>query len=71
MAFCIDFSVCVSMLAVASSKTNILGLCANILANANNCFCPAEYEFPFSLDTCSIPSGNELTNSSAHARCTA
>lgn len=39
--FCIKLSVCVSMFAVASSSMNIDGLCANILANASNCFCPA------------------------------
>ncbi len=36
--FCIKLSVYVSMFAVASSNTNIDGLCAKILAKASNCF---------------------------------
>ena len=57
--------MCVSILAVASSNTNIEGLCAKILAKANNCFCPAENDTPLSFATSSIPFGNEDTNSSA------
>ena len=63
--FCINCSVFVSIFAVASSSTNIAGSCANILANANNCFSPAEYEFPLSLAISSIPCGNEFIKSSA------
>ena len=63
--FCIKLSVYVSIFAVASSKTNISGLCAKILANANNCFSPAEYEFPLSFATSSIPFGKLFINSLA------
>ena len=55
------------MLAVASSKMKISGSWANILANANNCFWPAEKDSPRSFAISSIPSGRLLTNSSAEA----
>ena len=53
------------MLAVASSNIKIAGLRAIILANANSCFCPAEYELPLSFAISSIPFGNVSTNSFA------
>ena len=56
-----------SILAVASSKIKIDGLCANILANAISCFCPAEKLFPLSIATSFMPFGSVFTNSSALA----
>ena len=49
------------MFAVASSSINIDGFCAKILANAINCFWPAEYEFPRSGAISSNPLFNEFT----------
>lgn len=63
--FCIASSVWVSMLAVASSSTNIDGLCAKILANAINCFSPFENAVPLSFATSSIPSFCFSINASA------
>lgn len=48
-------SVFVSIFAVASSNINTFGSCANILANAISCFCPAENELPLSFATSNIP----------------
>jgi|GEM_PF-5097225 len=44
----INFSVSVSMLAVASSKINILGSNTNALAKAINCLCPEDNVAPLS-----------------------
>ena len=59
------------MFAVASSSINIDGFCAKILANAINCFWPAEYEFPRSDAISSNPLFNEFIKSVADASFTA
>ena len=58
-------------MAVASSKMKIEGLWAKILANANNCFSPAEKDEPLSFAISQIPFGREETKPSAEDNLTA